>query len=133
MFLIISLLVITSLNTEYSCCIRVFENTDESIVTEFVCPYQQVDQCEIWFENHDGTIQECWKFDENHIRSQFSFITLEYSCHIGVFENTAEPIVMEFLCPYSDFERCEGWFNEQGGTIIECWKYDNNHVRYPMR
>jgi hypothetical protein len=71
MLLVISLLVITSLNTKYSCCIRVFENTDE-------------------------------------------------------------PIVMEFMCPYQDLERCEGWFNEQGGTIIECWKYDENHVRYPL-
>ena len=122
MFLLISLFFITSLNIEYSCSIRVFEYTDESIVMEFICPFSEIDQCKSWFKSRDGTIQECWKYNENYERIPFNFGEWEYRCHIRLFEGTDEPIVMEFLCPYSELETCESWFDSQGGTIIECWK-----------
>lgn len=67
MFLLFTLIVLVS-STEFSCHIRVFENTDEPIVMEFICPYQEIEQCKTWFENQDGTIQQCWQYDDNHIR-----------------------------------------------------------------
>jgi hypothetical protein len=62
--------LVLSCEYDYHCLIRIHEDTDETIVLDFYCPHQDLNSCNEWFNQIEGTIQYCYVFIKEDCKNE---------------------------------------------------------------